>query len=169
MVGTLCQIVSRIMWHILLLRNYCLLANHAITLFTVLLQCLFQLLFETDTTPSLIITWNTHGLIAVREVGCLWIYNILDLSIYPFLIIFGLDCGQEVTSIFMIQGTIFLLIIPQLILHIWRESILIRNLNIMYKEFFVAGFPISFFITISFIKGGGTCFANLCISWMRLV
>ena len=57
------------MQHLLLLRHYCLLEKHAITLYTVLLGRIFPFLLETDTSPSLLLKRNPHGLVAVRERG----------------------------------------------------------------------------------------------------
>ena len=49
--------------------------------------------------------------IAVRYRGRSSRCDIIDLGCCPFPVIFNLDCGQEVTPIFMGKGTIVLLMI----------------------------------------------------------
>ena len=138
LVRTLAKTVFRVILHVLLLVHACLLENHAITMCTVLHRNIFPLLFETDTSPSLLIMWNPHRLVSVIERVWFWIWKLLYLGCYPFPIIFDLNFGQEVTPIFIIQVTIVLLIIFQLFMHVWGEPILNSSLNIMNRELFVA-------------------------------
>ena len=63
---TLAKTVFRVMQHILFLRHSFLPENHAITLCTALLGIIFPLLFETDTSPRLLLTRNPNGLVSVR-------------------------------------------------------------------------------------------------------
>ena len=105
------------MLHIIYFRNYYLLAKYAIALCAVMLVRIFPLLFELNTSPILIITRKPNILISVRMRGRYCSCNLLDFVKCPFPIIFDLNFIQEITPIFMSQGTIVLLIILQLILH----------------------------------------------------
>ena len=118
-VGTFVKTFLRTMRHILLLRHSCLLANNATDLGTVMLRRLVvgSFFVADDTSPCLLPPRDYNGSVAVIMIGPSSRKSILDLDCCPFSIIFDLDCGQEVTPIFMSQGTIVLLIIIQLILH----------------------------------------------------
>ena len=117
MIGTLYKTVFRAMRHILSFGDICLLANYAIVLYTVMLGRLFPLLFELNTSPIIVLTHKPNILISVRMRGRYRSCNLLDFGNCPFPIIFDLNVIQEVTPIFMSQGTIVLLVILQLILH----------------------------------------------------
>ena len=107
------------MRHILLLRHSCLLANNATDLGTVMLRQIVvgSFFVVEDTSTCLLPPRDYNESVAVIMRGPYSRKHILDLDCCPFSIIFNLDCGQEVTPIFMSQGTIVLLIIPQLILN----------------------------------------------------
>ena len=70
-----------------------------------------------DANPCLLLPRDPNGSVTARTRGRFSRINILDFGCFPFPIIFDLGCGQEVTPIFMGQGTILLLIILQLILY----------------------------------------------------
>ena len=94
------------MRHILVLGHSRLLENYAVALCTVMLGTIFPFIFEMEISTVLLLMWNPHGLITVRERGYLRRYNIIDLGRCHFNIIFHFDCGKAVTPIFMGQGTI---------------------------------------------------------------
>ena len=117
LVGALPKTVFRTIRHILLLRHYCLIAKHSITLCPGLPGRLFVGLIAEANSPSLLLPRKPNRFVAIRIRGLSSRCNFIDLGFCHFPIIFGLDCGQEVTPIFMIQGMIVLLIILQIILH----------------------------------------------------
>ena len=106
------------MQHIILPIHSCLLVKYALVLCTVMLGRLFTFLIESETSPRTILKRIPNGFISVIKRGCSQCYNLLDLGRCLFPIIVDLDFGKEVTKIFMRKGTIVLLIILQLILHI---------------------------------------------------
>ena len=137
--------------HILFLRHHWLLSKYAMALGTVMLRRLVVGSFvgAEDTSPLLLIPQDPTGSVAVRYRGFpIWSY-ILDLVCIPFPVIFDLDFGKEATPIFMVQGTIVLLIILQIFLHGLGESILNFNSNLVHREFLVADFPIRCLISIA--------------------
>ena len=144
------------MWHILSFGYFYLLSNHAMVLGTVMLgHIIFGPFIVYNTSHFLLLPCDPNGSAAVK-IRCRSIrYNLLDLGCFHFPIIFDLDCGQEVTPIFVSQGTIFLSIILQLVLHGWEESVINWNYNLINRKLFVADFPISCFITISLHQNGG--------------
>ena len=83
------------MIHILSPRHYCLLANHAMALITVMLVRLLvgSFIVAEDTIPCLLIPRDPNGFVAVRMRGRSSRSNILDLGCCPFTVIFDLDCG----------------------------------------------------------------------------
>ena len=106
-----------------------------IAMCTVMLGRIFTFPFAVrmDTRPSPLLMRNPNGFIAVR-MGCRFGgFKPLGLGLWTFLINFDLDGGQEFTPILMRQGTIVLLIIPQLILHGWMKSVLNSNSNIILR------------------------------------
>ena len=111
--------------------------------------------FTEDTSPCLLLPHDPYGHVAVRKRGRSSRSNIIDLGCCPFTIIFDLDCGKEVTPIFMGQGTIVLVIILQLILHGQGESVLDCNSNLIHRYFLIANFPISSLTTIYLNRRGG--------------
>ena len=133
MVRVLVKTVLSTMQHIILLKNSCLLENHSVVLGTVMLRRLYSGIIAKDTSPSLFLPQKPNIFISVRMICRSIRWNILDLSYFPFPIIFDLDCVQEFTPIFMSQGTMVLLIILQLIMHGWGESIPNSNSNIMNR------------------------------------
>ena len=163
--------VLRTMRHMILVRYFCLCTKLTMALVTVMLGCLIvgSFIFAKDTSPCLLLPWDPNGSIVVRMRGRFRRSYFPDLGYRPFTIIFELNFGQEVTPIFVVQGTIFLLFILKLIKHGWGESSLNWNSNIINRELFVAEFSIRCFIIIALHqRGRGKCFAKWCISWTRL-
>ena len=78
----------------------------------------FLFAVRNETSPYPILTRYPNVLTAARMVCLFGGYKPIYLGCCPFTIIFDLNCGQEVRPILMSQGTIFLLIILQIILHI---------------------------------------------------
>ena len=121
MVSTLAKTVLSTLRHMLLLRNSCLLAKHAVELGTVTIKRLvvgfFVGLYETSPKSCLLLPRYPNISAAVRKRVRFFRGNLLDLGCCPFPVIFNLDCGQEVAPIFMGQGNIVLLMFIQLILH----------------------------------------------------
>ena len=144
------------MQYILSLRHSWLLAKHAMALGTVMLRCLVVRSFFVVEYIStcLLLPQDPNRSAAVRMRGRSNRINLLDFGYCHFPIIFDLNCEQEVTPIFMGKGMISLLIIPQLILHGWGESILYFKSNLIHREFFVADFPIICLINIAIHQRG---------------
>ena len=148
--GALAKIFFSTIQQNLFLRHSCLIANNSMVIVTMMLgRLIVGSFFTEDTSPCLLLPWDPNGSIAVRTRGCSSRINSPDLGCWTFPITFDLDYVQEVTPILMSQVTIVPLIILQLILHGWGESVLNCNSNIINREFFVAYFPISCFITIA--------------------
>ena len=119
MIRALAKMVFGNMQHIILLRHPLLLANLAVALGTVILGRFSIGLVVEYTSPSLLIPCNPHGFSAVIMIGRSSRCNLLDLGCFHFPIIFVLDCVEELTPICMSQVTIVLLVVLQLILHVW--------------------------------------------------
>ena len=88
-------------------------------LVTVIHRCLVygSFVVAEDISPCLLLFQDTNVSVAVRMRGRSIIINLLHLCFCPFPFIFDLDCGQEFAPIFMVQVTIVLLIILQLVTH----------------------------------------------------
>ena len=113
LVGTLSKTVLSTVRHIISLGYYFLLEKHALALSTLMPRRLvvgsfvgaqgtspnYCLLFPRDPNVSFDVRYRCRS----SRV------NIIDLGCFPFPVILNLDCGQEVTPIFMVQGTIVLL------------------------------------------------------------
>ena len=67
----------------------------------------------------------------------------------------------------MIQGAIVLLIILQLIPHIWGESLLNSKSNFVYRELFSVDFPIIRFTTTALHQRGGVSVLLIFVSTER--
>ena len=90
------------MRHALSLRNSYILRKDVISLYTVVLVHFFLWFVGAyDTSLGLILPRNPCNFFAVREIGCPSRGNLLDLCFFPFPFISNLDCGQEVTTIFI--------------------------------------------------------------------
>ena len=96
-----------------------------------------------DTSNCILLPQDPNESVAFRMIDRSSRGNILDLGCFPFPIIFDLDCGQEVTPIFMSKATIPPFIILQIILHGRGEYVLNRNSNLMYGEFVLRTFQLS--------------------------
>ena len=91
------------MQQILLLSHSRLLENHSVAVEIVMLGRLPVGIIVKDTSPLLLLPWNSAVFFALIMRGCASRCDILDMGWCLFPIIFDLDFGQEVTPILMAQ------------------------------------------------------------------
>ena len=118
-VGIMYRTFLGTMRHILPIRNSYLLAKHTLALGTMVSVRLFlgSIVGSKDTGTCLLLPRNPDGIIYIRCICHSRIGDLLDLGCRPFTFVFNLNCGQDITPIFMVQGAKVLLMVLQLVLH----------------------------------------------------
>ena len=75
----------------------------------------------------------------------------------PIPVVFGLQDGQEVTILFVIQVKIPILVL-HIILHVCRKTILICDADLLFSEITIKDSPIGLVIHAALLQRGGQVF-----------
>ena len=85
------------MQHVLVLRNSRLLAQNSVALGSTMLGGLLNgIAYHQNTSPSLLLEWNHHDILAVRFRHNILVGKYFDLGSSPLLTLLFLQYGEEV-------------------------------------------------------------------------